>query len=509
MLEVSERWARNMVTALARIDGRPVGVIANQPWFLGGVIDATAAQKAARFVRTCNAFGLPLVVLVDTPGFLPGTKQEGLGVIRHGAKLLHAFAEAVVPKVTVVLRKAYGGAYICMNSKDLGADLALAWPGAEIGIMGPKQAVGVVHRRALAEADDPEAERDRLAAEYAEDHLSAAVAAQQGFIDEIVEPRDTRRRLAGAIAGLSHAGHVRQRPGQHPAMTTYVALGDSFTSGLESGEPRWADQVAQALGPGVRYENLAWVGATSADVERDQLSRALELRSGPGHADLRRQRRARVRPPRRRRIRRAARTHVRAAARDEAPGAVLLTATYPDISRFLDLRPRSRARVQKGMRRFNDAARAVARRHEVALLEYFDDPASDDRDTYAADGFHPSPEGHRRAAAAFLRALRQPLPADGGAGMTLFERDFDSLAVGDRFTTRGRTVGEDDIVAFATLTGDTHPQHVDELGRRQPLRRAHRSRAAGALVRVRADAVRPGADRGAAPRWGTPCSRRR
>ena len=167
-------------------------------------------------MRTCNAFGLPLVVLVDTPGFLPGTKQEGLGVIRHGAKLLHAFAEAVVPKVTVVLRKAYGGAYICMNSKDLGADLALAWPGAEIGIMGPKQAVGVVHRRALADADDPEAERDRLAAEYAEDHLSAAVAAQQGFIDEIVEPRDTRRRLAGAIAGLSHAGMFGNGPGNIP-----------------------------------------------------------------------------------------------------------------------------------------------------------------------------------------------------------------------------------------------------------------------------------------------------
>jgi acetyl-CoA carboxylase carboxyltransferase component len=216
LLEVSEKWARNMVTALARIDGRPVGVIANQPWFLGGVIDAQAAQKAARFVRTCNAFGLPLVVLVDTPGFLPGSKQEGLGVIRHGAKLLHAFAEAVVPKVTVVLRKAYGGAYICMNSKDLGADLALAWPEAEIGIMGPKQAVGVVHRRALAEADDPEAERDRLAAEYANEHVTAAVAASQGFIDELVDPRDTRRRLASALAGLSHAGQFGNGPGNIP-----------------------------------------------------------------------------------------------------------------------------------------------------------------------------------------------------------------------------------------------------------------------------------------------------
>jgi acetyl-CoA carboxylase carboxyltransferase component len=216
MLEVSERWGRNMVTALARIDGRPVGVIANQPWFLGGVIDAVAAQKAARFVRTCNAFGLPLVVLVDTPGFLPGTKQEGQGVIRHGAKLLHAFAEAVVPKVTVVLRKAYGGAYICMNSKDLGADLSLAWPDAEIGIMGPKQAVGVVHKRALAEASDPDAERDRLAAEYADDHVSAAVAARQGFVDELVEPADTRRRLASAVAGLSHAGQFGNGPGNIP-----------------------------------------------------------------------------------------------------------------------------------------------------------------------------------------------------------------------------------------------------------------------------------------------------
>jgi acetyl-CoA carboxylase carboxyltransferase component len=216
LLEVSERWARNMVTGLARIDGRPVGVIANQPWFLGGVIDATAAQKAARFVRTCNAFGLPLVVLVDTPGFLPGTKQEGLGVIRHGAKLLHAFAEAVVPKVTVVLRKAYGGAYICMNSKDLGADLSLAWPDAEIGIMGPKQAVGVVHRRALADADDPEAERDRLAAVYADEHVSAAIAASQGFVDELVEPHDTRRRLSSALAALSHAGHYGNGPGNIP-----------------------------------------------------------------------------------------------------------------------------------------------------------------------------------------------------------------------------------------------------------------------------------------------------
>ncbi len=216
LLEVSERWARNMVTALCRIDGRPVGVVANQPWYLGGVIDADAAQKAAKFVRLCNSYGLPLVVLVDTPGFLPGTKQEGLGVIRHGAKLLHAFAEAVVPKVTVVLRKAYGGGFITMNSKDLGADLSLAWPNAEIGIMGPKQAVGIVHRREIAAADDPDAERDRLAAEYADGHVSAAVAAREGHLDDLIEPADTRRRLAGALTALSMGGEYGNAGGNIP-----------------------------------------------------------------------------------------------------------------------------------------------------------------------------------------------------------------------------------------------------------------------------------------------------
>ncbi|HEY6779543.1 MAG TPA: carboxyl transferase domain-containing protein [Thermoleophilaceae bacterium] len=216
LLEVSEKWARNMVTALARIDGRSVGVIANQPWHLGGVIDADAAQKAAKFVRTCNAFGLPLVVLVDTPGFLPGTKQEQTGVIRHGAKLLHAFAEARVPKLTIVLRKAFGGGYITMNSKDLGADLALAWPEAQIGVMGARQAVGIVHRRAIAAADDPEAERDRLADGYATEHVSALVAARMGHIDELVEPRDTRRRLAGALAALAPVGGYGNGAGNIP-----------------------------------------------------------------------------------------------------------------------------------------------------------------------------------------------------------------------------------------------------------------------------------------------------
>src|SRR5919108_4699172 len=185
MLELSPRWARNMVTALIRLNGHPAGVIANQPHHLGGVIDSAASEKAAGFIRRCDAFGLPLVVLVDTPGFLPGTKQEGLGVIRHGAGLLHAFSSARVPKVTVVLRKAYGGGFITMNSRELGADLVLAWPGAEIGVLGARQAVGIVHRRAIAAADDPDAERDRLADQYAEEHLRAEVAAGAGDVDEV------------------------------------------------------------------------------------------------------------------------------------------------------------------------------------------------------------------------------------------------------------------------------------------------------------------------------------
>ena len=188
-------------------------------------------------------------------------------------------------------------------------------------------------------------------------------------------------------------------------MTTYVALGDSFTSGLVTGEARWPDQVAQALGPGVRYENLAWVGATSADVEGSQLPRAISLEPDLvtlicGANDVLES----VRPDASAYAERLGRMYAR--LRTERPSAVLLTATYPDLSRFLDLRPRTRARVQWGMRGFNAAARRVAERYSVALLEGFDHPAAQDRDTYAEDGFHPSPEGHRRAAAAFLRALR-------------------------------------------------------------------------------------------------------
>jgi acetyl-CoA carboxylase carboxyltransferase component len=203
LLELCPRWARNIVTALARIDGRPVGIVANQPHFLGGVLDAEGSEKAARFVSFCDSFGVPLIAVVDTPGFMPGSKQERAGVIRHGASLVRAFAAARVPKLTVVLRKSYGGAYITMNSRDLGADLVLAWPDAQLGIMGARAAVGIVNRRELRVAVDPEAERGRLADAYAQEHLRAETAAAAGFVDEIIEPSQTRTRLVWALRTLA------------------------------------------------------------------------------------------------------------------------------------------------------------------------------------------------------------------------------------------------------------------------------------------------------------------
>jgi len=202
LLEISAGWARNLVTGLGRLEGQTVGVIANQPRYLGGVLDAASSQKGARFVKQCNAFGIPLLVLVDTPGFMPGSRQESAGVIRFGATLVHAFAEATVPRVTLILRKAFGGAFITMNSKDLGADYVFAWPRAEVGVMGAKPAVGIIHRRELAAAEDREAVRDVLAQRYAEAQLHPAVAAASGHIDELIAPQETRERLAWAFKSL-------------------------------------------------------------------------------------------------------------------------------------------------------------------------------------------------------------------------------------------------------------------------------------------------------------------
>jgi acetyl-CoA carboxylase carboxyltransferase component len=213
MLELRGAWARNLVTALARMAGRPVGVIANQPKRLGGVLDVGASMKGASFVELCDRHRLPLVVLVDTPGFMPGPRQEGAGVIRHGAHLVHAFAAARVPRVTVVLRKAYGGAYIAMNSKSLGASRYLAWLGAEIGIMGPRPAAQILHRRHLR-GPGKHRRLARLAKAYAVNQLSAQVALERGLIDAVIEPAATRRHIIAAlVAGNgSRATDAESRP---------------------------------------------------------------------------------------------------------------------------------------------------------------------------------------------------------------------------------------------------------------------------------------------------------
>ena len=205
LLEVARGWARNIVTGFARIEGQTVGVIANQPRYLGGVLDADSSQKGARFVHKCNQFAIPLLVLVDTPGYMPGTKQESAGVIRFGATLVHAFAQATVPGVTVVLRKAFGGAFITMNSKDLGADYVFAWPQAEIGVMGALPAVGIIHRRELAAADDPDQARMQFAHKYAEAQLRPHIAAASGYVDELIAPAHTRARLEWAFRSLEGA----------------------------------------------------------------------------------------------------------------------------------------------------------------------------------------------------------------------------------------------------------------------------------------------------------------
>jgi acetyl-CoA/propionyl-CoA carboxylase carboxyl transferase subunit len=200
--ELQAKWAPNIVVGLGRLGGRTVGVIANNPLRKGGCLDSLSAEKAARFVRMCDSFGVPLLVLVDVPGYLPGVGQEWEGVVRRGAKLLHAFAEAVVPRVTLVTRKSYGGAYIAMNSRALGATTVFAWPEAEVAVMGAKAAVGILHRKKLAAA--PEEEREALHARLTEEHERIAGGVDRamaiGVVDEVIDPRHTRRKLAEALA---------------------------------------------------------------------------------------------------------------------------------------------------------------------------------------------------------------------------------------------------------------------------------------------------------------------
>jgi propionyl-CoA carboxylase beta chain len=203
-LEVHRHFARNIIVGFARLSGRPVGIVANQPAVLAGTLDIDASVKGARFVRFCDAFGIPLVTFEDVPGFLPGTRQEYGGIIRHGAKLLFAFAEATVPKVTVIARKAYGGAYCVMSSKHIRTDFNFAWPSAEIAVMGPEGAVNILYKRELEQAKDPGAARAQKVAEFREKFANPYVAASRGFIDEIIQPRTTRPRLIAALAGLEN-----------------------------------------------------------------------------------------------------------------------------------------------------------------------------------------------------------------------------------------------------------------------------------------------------------------
>jgi len=209
-LEVHQHWARNIIVGFARMGGRSIGVVANQPTHLAGCLDINASTKAARFVRFCDAFNIPLVTLVDVPGFLPGTAQEWGGIIRQGAKLLYAYAEATVPKVTIITRKAYGGAYDVMCSKHLQADLNFAWATAELAVMGPKGAVEIIFRREIAAADDPEAEEERLIQEYTERFANPYITAERGYIDDIIEPEETRPRIIDALESLS--GKREPRP---------------------------------------------------------------------------------------------------------------------------------------------------------------------------------------------------------------------------------------------------------------------------------------------------------
>jgi acetyl-CoA carboxylase carboxyltransferase component len=198
-LEVQASYARQITVGFARIDGHPVGIVGNQPMVLAGVLDIESSEKASRFVRTCDAFNIPLVTFVDVPGFLPGTDQEYRGIIRHGAKLLYAFCEATVPRIQVIIRKAYGGAYVVMNSKSIGADYAVAWPTAELAVMGSSGAVEIVYRRDLLEAKEPAARRAELIEEYQERYANPYLAAERGIVDDVIDPADTRVVIARAL----------------------------------------------------------------------------------------------------------------------------------------------------------------------------------------------------------------------------------------------------------------------------------------------------------------------
>jgi len=203
-LEIHSHFARNIIVGFGRLGGQTIGLIANQPAVLAGVLDVQSSEKAARFVRFCDAFNIPLVCLVDVPGFMPGPEQEHGGIIRHGAKLLYAFSEATVPRITVIIRKAYGGAYVVMNSKHIGSDMNFAWPASEIAVLGPKGAAQIIYRKEIEEAADPEEMLARMTDEYRQTFANPFMAAKRGFIDDVISPRDTRHRLIRSLQFLEN-----------------------------------------------------------------------------------------------------------------------------------------------------------------------------------------------------------------------------------------------------------------------------------------------------------------
>ena len=240
LFEVHENYAPNIICGFARLGGNSVGIVANQPMVLAGVLDIAASEKAARFIRTCDAFNVPLVTFVDVPGYLPGTDQEHNGIILSGAKLLFAYCEATVPKLTVTTRKSYGGAYCVMSSKHLRGDLNLAWPSAEIAVMGPEGAVEIIYRRELKAAEDPETTKSELASDYREKFANPYIAAERGFIDDVIEPRDTRPRLINALQVLRKQTRPksRQKTWEYPPLKSNAQATTNTCAQIARRKPR-------------------------------------------------------------------------------------------------------------------------------------------------------------------------------------------------------------------------------------------------------------------------------
>ena len=285
--EVNHHWAMNLVCGYSRVDGKVVGIVGNQPQMLAGVLDIDAAEKGARFVRTCDAFNIPLVTFVDVPGFMPGTDQEYGGIIRHGAKLLYAYCESTVPRIQIITRKAYGGAYVVMNSKSIGADLAYAWPSAELAVMGPEGAVEIVYRRDLAEASDPVSRRKELVEEYTERYANPYAAAERGYVDDVIDPSETRRVLVkglgswppsartcpSASTGTCRFERTDDREPDHHGLAPRPPIDPPcwrywLRRWTRPGPDGWPYPVEAATGPAWRFSGRWWTRPAAARRDR-------------------------------------------------------------------------------------------------------------------------------------------------------------------------------------------------------------------------------------------------